>query len=385
MPEQTHQPHTIISLLYVEDEPATREQVSRVLSSRGYRLIVAGDGEEGLAAFREHTPDIVLTDIMMPRMNGLDMARAIRELSPDVQIACMTAFGDTPHLIEAIDIGIDQFVLKPVEFSRLFTALDRCRNMIELRKRQKILEAENLRAKKNEAIAILAGGMAHDFNNLLQVILGYVSLARMGAEPGSRTESLLVSAEKSSESARELGKRLLTFARTGSSSMKPTPPGLLIREGVEAALNAFPAVTAVIALPDALPLVALDVEQIRQVITSLVVNAGEAMGSGGELRVSAASILLPGGNTFNLPAGDYLQVTFKDTGVGIPPENLPRIFDPYFSTKEMGCQKGMGLGLALGYSVIKCHHGHIRAESDPGVGTCIHVYLPVYHPPECSP
>ena len=229
MPENTPLSYAGISLLYIEDEAATREQVSRVLAARGYRLTVAEDGEQGLEIFREQAPDIVLTDIMMPRLNGLEMARAIRALSPEIQIVCMTAFSDTGYLIEAIDIGVNQFVLKPVEFNRLFTALDRCQEMVELRRRQKILEAENLRTKKIEAIGILAGGMAHDFNNLLQVILGYVSLARMNAEPGSKTESLLAIAEKSSESARELGTRLLTFAKGGEAFMKPTQLGQLIR------------------------------------------------------------------------------------------------------------------------------------------------------------
>lgn len=135
MPESDQKPYAGISLLYVEDEAATREQVSRVLASRGYRLIVAENGEQGLEFFREQSPDIVLTDIMMPRLDGLEMSRAIRELSPEAQIACMTAFSDTSYLIEAIDIGVNQFVLKPVEFQRLFTALDRCQEVVELRRR----------------------------------------------------------------------------------------------------------------------------------------------------------------------------------------------------------------------------------------------------------
>lgn len=319
---------------------------------------------------------------MMPRLNGLEMARAIRTLSPEIQIACMTAFSDTGYLIEAIDIGVNQFVLKPVEFPRLFTALDRCQEMVELRKRQKILEAENLRTKKIEAIGLLAGGMAHDFNNLLQVILGYVSLARMNAEPGSKTESLLAIAEKSSVSARELSTRLLTFAKGGDAFMKPIQLRQLIRESVKAELNSNPAIKLVIDLPDDLPLVMLDADQIRQVIANLVINACEAMPQGGSLQVSASATPLTAANDLGLPSGDYLRVLFKDTGVGIQPENLPKIFDPYFSTKEMGCLKGMGLGLALCHSIIRHHQGHIQAESKPGKGTRIHIYLPIYHPKE---
>lgn len=103
------------------------------------------------------------------------------------------------------------------------------------------------------------------------------------------------------------------------------------------------------------------------------------MPHGGSLHVSASTVTLPAENNVGLPPDDYLNIRFEDTGVGIPPENLPKIFDPYFSTKEMGSQKGMGLGLALCYSIIKHHHGHIQAESTPGEGTRIDMYLPVYH------
>ena len=369
-----------ISLLYVEDEASTREQVSRVLAARGYRLTVAENGQQGLDCFRKQAPDIVLTDIMMPGMSGLEMARAIRARSPEIQIACMTAFSDTSFLIEAIDIGVNQFVLKPVEFQRLFTALDRCQEMVELRKRQKILEEENLRTKKIEAIVILAGGMAHDFNNLLQVIFGYVSLARMNAEPGSKTESLLAIVEQTSDSAKELSARLLTVAKGGKAYMKPTQLGQYLREVIEAEPGTNPAIKVVFNLPDNLPPVMLDADQIRQVITNLVINARESMPQGGTLYVSALYAAASAVHDPGLPPGEYLHVLFEDTGVGIPPETLPNIFDPYFSTKEMGCQKGMGLSLALCYSIIKRHHGHIKAESKPGEGTRIHIYLPAYYP-----
>ncbi len=373
------QSYTGISLLYVEDEAATREQVSRVLSTRGYQLAVAENGQQGLDAFHEHAPDIILTDIMMPHLNGLEMARAIRAASPEMQIVCMTAFSDTDYLIDAIDIGINQFVLKPVEFNRLFTALDRCQEMVELRKRQKRLETENLRTKKIEAIGILAGGMAHDFNNLLQVILGYVSLARMNAEPGSKTESLLEVAEQTSKTARELGARLLTLAKGNAAFITPVHVGQLIREGVTAELESTSSIDLNIDLPDDLPRVMLDTGQIQQVITNLVLNARDAMPIGGTLYVSASTVSLTAANEPDLPPGMYLHVLFEDTGTGIPPENLPKIFDPYFSTKEMGCQKGMGLGLSLCHSIIKRHHGHIHAESTQGAGTSVHIYLPVCH------
>lgn len=371
--------HSNISLLYIEDEPATRELIARFLASRGYKLTVAENGQEGLNRYREQMPDITLTDIMMPKMNGLEMSREIRKINPEAQIICMTAFSEVNYLIEAIDIGINQFVLKPVEFSRLLPALNRCHEMINLRKRHLILEAEHQRTKKLEAISVLAGGIAHDFNNLLQVILGYVSLARMSAEPGSKTETLLRSAENTSDTARQLGKRLLTFAKGGDSAMTTTDLPPLFEEELSSELGGSE-VTYTTEFPDDLPPITLDVGQFRLVVDHLAVNAREALPPGGCLNVSATKLTLPESNEFALTPGEYVHIIFRDNGRGIAPENLPRIFDPYFTTKQMGCQKGMGLGLALSYSIIRHHSGQILAESKPDQGTSIHIYLPLDAP-----
>ena len=159
--------------------------------------------------------------------------------------------------------------------------------------------------------------------------------------------------------------------------MKPAALGHLIMKSIESELSPESPIELVIDLPDDLPLVMLDADHMQQVIASLLINACEAMPHGGSLHVSAASVPLPSANDLGLTPGDYLHVIFEDSGIGILPENLPMIFDPYFTTKDMGCQKGMGLGLALSYSIIKHHQGQITAESEPGVGTRIHIYLPV--------
>ena len=366
-----------ICILYVEDECATREQVARVLASRGYKLILSENGRQGLDAYREHLPDITLTDIMMPQMNGLEMARQIRVINPEAQVICMTAFSETDYLIEAIDIGINQFVLKPVEFARLLKALDHCHEIVNLRKRHRILEAEHQRTRKLEAIGVLAGGIAHDFNNLLQVILGYVSLARMSADPTSRTAELLKVAENTSGTARELGKRLLTFAKGGDAPKQLTDLTPLIKDGLSAELDGT-SVSCEADLPDNLPHLDIDVAQFKMVIAHLFINARESMPQGGTLQVSASTCNLADKNEFALAPGEYLHLVFKDSGCGIAPENLPKIFDPYFSTKQMGSQKGMGLGLALSHSIIRHHSGRIQAESEPGVGTTIQIFLPVF-------
>jgi signal transduction histidine kinase len=237
------------------------------------------------------------------------------------------------------------------------------------------LEAEAHSVKKLEATAILAGGMAHDFNNLLQVILGNISLAKQRAEPGSIVQNLLDVAERSSGQARELSQRLLTFAKGDDAFMHIAPLDRLIKSGVEAALNNSP-IALELCLPADIPPVNIDEMQIQQVVTHLTVNAMEAMPNGGKLRIATCACSVSERDGSTLAPGEYVHVTFSDNGRGIQPDNLSRIFDPYFTTKQMASKKGMGLGLAVCHAIIRKHKGMITAESLPGEGATIHIYLP---------
>lgn len=124
-----------ISLLYVEDEQSTREQVSGLLKRIVSTLYVASDGIDGLAKYKEHLPDVVLSDIMMPGMDGLKMSSQIRAINPDSQIIVLTAYNDTEYLLECIAIGISKFAQKPVDFAKLSQAIGQCNDLIQMKKR----------------------------------------------------------------------------------------------------------------------------------------------------------------------------------------------------------------------------------------------------------
>lgn len=357
-----------ITLLYVEDDSLTRMQVMRLLELSGYRCLAAANGREGSELYRQHIPDIVITDIMMPVMNGLEMARDIRSDYPEAQFIIMTAFGETSYLLEAINIGVSQFVSKPVEFQKLLDAISRCVHTINLK-------AAAQQARHLEAISILAGGMAHDFNNLLQVILGYISLAKMGVAPGDKLYEYLNKAEKGSDQARELGQRLLTLANGGDCSKHTGELAPLIIATVNSALSDT-AISREFDLPPDIPAVHFNEAQMQQVMYHLSENAREALPHGGTVRVAACRHIMTNSDSLMLPPGDYLHITFTDNGTGIPDEELPKIFDPYFTTKDMGNRKGQGLGLTACYSIIRRHGGMITAESGPGVGTALHIWLP---------
>ena len=248
-------------------------------------------------------------------------------------------------------------------------------NFFDISERKRSEEAL-LKAKKLESVGILAGGIAHDFNNLLTSILGNISFAKMHGNPEDKIFKLLDHAEKASIRASELTKQLITFSKGGVPVKKMAPIGELLEDTAHLSLSGSN-VSCRFNIPNDLWPVEIDEGQMRQVIHHIVRNAREAMPEGGVINLLAQNMTLSAKDGLPLKGGKYIKLSVEDHGVGIPQENLSKIFDPYFTTKEMGSQKGMGLGLAICYSVIKNHEGLITVESRVGVGTTFHIYLPV--------
>ncbi|NVN91152.1 MAG: PAS domain S-box protein [Desulfuromonadales bacterium] len=243
-------------------------------------------------------------------------------------------------------------------------------------KRQARLEEELRQAHKMEAVGIMAGGMAHDFNNLLQSILGYVFLAKMSAAPDSEVQEFLGEAEKISGQVCDLSQQLLLLSRGGVTMLRAASLPPLILTHVSSALEGTP-INVEFDLPADMPLVTIDESLMKQVFLHLTTNAIETMTQGGTLRISGATLTISLKHELPLPLGDYVHISFSDTGAGISAEHLPKIFDPYFTTKEKRSEKGMGLGLALCHTIIRKHKGIIRASSLVGEGATFNIYLPV--------
>jgi two-component system cell cycle sensor histidine kinase/response regulator CckA len=239
---------------------------------------------------------------------------------------------------------------------------------------QQKMEEELQKSSRLESIGILAGGIAHDFNNILTGIMGNITVAKLFLDPKGKAFERLTRAEEASLRAQDLTRQLLTFARGGEPVPKAVSVAKLIKDAAAFAVRGSN-VLCEFSLPDDLWPAEVDAGQISQVFNNLVMNAREAMPNGGITEVFAENLTL-GPQTGNqvppLPDGKYIRISVRDRGIGIPEEHLPRVFDPYFTTKT----GGRGLGLATCYSIVKKHHGHITLESEPGAGTAFHVYLP---------
>lgn len=240
-------------------------------------------------------------------------------------------------------------------------------------RRQK--EEDCLRIQKLESIGTLAGGIAHDFNNLLQAILGNIQLAKRALGPLAQPFHWLTSAEKAGDQAKELSYRLLAFSQGGEPFKQVTSITKLLTETVQFILSGSH-VSPEFLLDDTLYAIEIDEGQMKQVISNIVINAKEVMPRGGTITIRARNVPANMDNTIPLRDRNCVHISIEDHGVGISPKNLPRVFDPYFTTKGMGSEKGMGLGLTICHSIVTRHGGFIRIDSTPGLNTTVHLYFP---------
>ena len=240
---------------------------------------------------------------------------------------------------------------------------------VDVTDRQKLHE-EHLKLEKFESLGILAGGIAHDFNNILTTIMGNLSYAKMGKDRDSETHEVLEEAEKASFRAKNLTQQLLTFAKGGAPVRETASLPEVIGESARFATKGSN-VRCDFAISEGIWPAEIDVGQISQVTQNLIINADQAMPEGGVIKIEMDNRVVEAKDVLPLLSGKYIQVSIRDQGAGIPEKHLPKIFDPYFSTKD----KGTGLGLATALSIIKKHGGHITVDSELGAGTVFHIYL----------
>ncbi|RPI77908.1 MAG: response regulator, partial [Desulfobacteraceae bacterium] len=486
-------------ILVVDDEPVNLQVVRNYLSLHYFQITTCSSGPEALAAVQKEKPDLILLDLMMPRMSGYEVSRKLRETYNHIElpILMLTVKNHIRGLINAFDAGVNDYLIKPFEKDELLVRvnallalkqsqealgesekkyrslfeksrdaiymarldgflLDYNRAMmdllgytrketeeldlmsafanpdekrmfreqlekegavkdfeIKLRRKdgreidclqsaavwrdkdgmllgyqgfirditeRKRLESQLVQAQKMEAIGTLAGGIAHDFNNIVGIILGYTEIALMEASEESPMVPKLQEVLKAGERARDLIRQILAFSARSEQDRRPVNIGSIARDVVKLLRASLPSTIEIRQDidKDAGPVLA-DPTQIHQVLMNLGVNAGHAMRQkGGVLSVALARVSL-GENEIkeypDLQAGTFCKLTVQDTGSGIDPAVIDRIFEPYFTTKGPG--EGTGLGLAVVHGIVKGHKGSIRVQSEPGKGAVFEVLLAV--------
>jgi len=244
---------------------------------------------------------------------------------------------------------------------------------------QKSLEAQFLRVQRMEAVGRLAGSIAHDFNNLLTVIMGYSELGLANSEVGGKLRRHLQAITDTTARARKLTRALLAFSRQQVINLQPVDPNLVIKSfttmlrqliGETISFNVQPG--------EEIRTIFADPGQVEQVLMNLCINARDAMADGGEITIRTFNCDISAEEAISrhwAEEGEYVCIEIIDTGIGMHPETMVRIFEPFYSTKPQG--EGTGLGLSTVFGIVNQHKGLIDVQSRPGKGSCFSIYLPI--------
>jgi signal transduction histidine kinase/CheY-like chemotaxis protein len=261
----------------------------------------------------------------------------------------------------------------PVGFRGLIRDITERKQTEETHKK---LELQLRHAQKMEAIGTLAGGIAHDFNNILMSIQGNVSIMIMDIDPSDPYYENLKKIEDSVENAASITKQILGFARAGKYYIKETDLNELVEKTSKLFSPARKEINIHTELQEKVWPVKADQSQIEQALLNIYVNAWQAMPSGGNLYIVIENVVIDETyiTTFAIQLGRYVRISITDTGVGMDEATRQRVFDPFFTTREIG--RGTGLGLASVYGIIKNHGGFINVYSEKGKGSTFNIYLP---------
>jgi len=232
-------------------------------------------------------------------------------------------------------------------------------------------QEEREKGQRLESLGVLAGGIAHDFNNILTAIFGNISLARLLVGEEHKASTRLAACENAMSKAKDLTRQLLTFSRGGEPIKEIVDTERLIREVVSLSVRGSNC-TSSFQLAKDLWHVLADAGQLHQVLNNLIINAIQAMPTGGTITIIAANTKVKTDDVQGLPCGRYVKISVSDQGCGISSDNLSQIFDPYFTTKPTGS----GLGLTSTYSIVKRHGGSIHVVSHSGAGATFDILLP---------
>jgi signal transduction histidine kinase len=276
-------------------------------------------------------------------------------------------------------------VIRPLE---IYASL--ISQILALRRNQKLRDElqERLRqAQKMEVIGKLTGGIAHDFNNILAIIIGNVELAQLQLANSERSSVCLAEIERASLRARDIVRHLLAYSGRNPNELQPLPLAKILGDAITLLRSSLPSSTAIVEdihLEGTVILV--NPLQFQEMLLNLGSNANHAMENrGGTLTIRATVETVDNFADMHgkmLAPGRYAVIVVADTGEGIAEEVLPRIFDPYFTTKEFG--KGCGMGLTIVHGIILGHGGAVCVTSTPGQGSSFSAYLPIYQPPQAE-
>ena len=402
-----------MKVLIAEDDLTSRRMLEAMLGKWGYEVVTACDGKEAWQALQtENAPQLVITDWMMPEMDGLTLCRKIRQVKlPNyVYLIIVTAKDQKEDSVKGLEAGADDYIVKPLDPEELGARIRSGQRIIQLEEDYKNAYIQLLQSEKMASIGQLAAGVAHEINNptgfvssnlktlsdyqnvMFSLIREYRKLTadlkettataewagsipkrveRIAAlESGvdidfilDDTPNLIKECQEGTERIKKIVLDLKDFAHPGEQKLEYADINKNLDSTLNVVWNELKYKATVTREYGDLPEVQCYPQQLNQVFVNLLVNAAQAIEKKGEIRIMTR--VLDG----------QVEIRISDTGLGIPKENLPKIFDPFFTTKDVG--KGTGLGLNVAYNIIKKHNGAMDVETEVGTGTTFIIRIPV--------
>lgn len=356
-------------VLVVEDNPDMLQFITSQLQGR-YVVIGASNGKEGLKLAKEHLPDLVITDIMMPEMSGYDLLKAMREdfSLKNIPIIFLTAKAGVDMKIEGLEYGADDYLVKPFNSEEL---LARVRNLIMLRE----LQREIFSVAKMASVGQLAAGVAHEINNPLNFSLSSLRALEKDIDKIAKKESVVDTtlagklkeeislAREGEERIEKIVRDLMSFSKKDQAGTKRDD----VHSGIESTLSLlehdFKGRITIHKEYCSDGSIECNLGKLNQVVMNVLLNSIQAIKERGNIWIETER------------RENSFVISIKDDGVGIKKEHLDKVFDSFFTTKEIG--QGIGLGLTVSYNLVKEQGGEIVVESDEGQGTKVTIAIPV--------
>lgn len=386
------------TLLIVDDEPGPRESLRIVFKDR-YNCVTATCGRDGIEYARTHAIDAAILDIKMPDLTGVDVLRELKEIDPNIECVMLTGYETIETARAAVRYGAADYLNKPFDVFSVREVLNKCmqrrqgklaaeESLLSLQQTNEELSQELTQLNRAVEAGVLSAGVVHEMNNPLAIIAGYAdllsrdlaSLSGADQETAQHVKQRLASIQREIDRCKDIARRFLNFSRSGTEALEIVGARKLL-EDAAALIKAHPSnhgveITFASADPD--PQLKVNSAEILQVLINLGVNALQAMDGTGTLQLTAmhpSSIppeLAFRSESFD-PQKPLVKIAVTDSGAGIAPENVSKIFQPYFTSKK----EGTGLGLAIVCELVGNYGGAIAVHSTVGQGTTFSVYLPL--------